>query len=446
MVALYFSVNIVYTNSRGVCMEFVTNLKKEEYEAFVSQNPNGHFMQSYYFGQIQKEKHFIPHYVGLKEKGKLVCTALLLEKKLIMNYCYFYSPRGYVIDYTDKKLVKEFSDALKKYAKEKKALFIKMDPAVKLHNLTPNGEILDGVDNKPLVKYLKQLGYRHQGYNLNFENQQPRFTFRINLDKPWEEIYNAMHPTTRKILNKKNQYQFSIYKGDKKDIKDFYITMVETAKREGILQAPISYYETFYSIFHEQDLSDLYIVKANIKNLLALFNTKIADIQKEIDALQDAKYKNKEKVKNKKQELTNQLNKLNKEQAEIKKIKEKEIVLSSIITVKYGDCVWTVHGGNHSLLMNLNANYLCYYTIMKDAYENGYKRMDCFGACGVANPDKTNPIAGLHTFKKRLGGEYIEFIGEFDFVIYPFLYFLFKKLIPIYRKLIRSIKKNESEK
>lgn len=443
MVALYFSLNIVYTNSRGVYMKFVTDLHEKEYEEFVSQSPNGHFMQSYYFGQIQKEKNFIPHYVGLKDKGKLVCAALLLEKKLIMHYCYFYAPRGYVIDYTNKNLVQEFTNALKKYAQEKKAIFIKTDPAVKLHNLTPDGKILDGLDNRPLVEYLKKLGYKHQGYNLNFENQQPRFTFRIHLDKPWEEIYNAMHPTTRKILNKKNQYHLSIYKGNEKDIDDFYTTMVETAKREGILQAPISYYKTFYSIFNKHHLSDLYVVKANIKNLLHIFSDKINTVKKEMEALQDTKYKNKDKVKNKTQELTNQLNKLNKEVTEIKKIKEKELVLSSIITVKYGNCVWTVHGGNHSLLMDLNANYLCYYTIMKDAYENGYTCMDCFGACGVANPDKTNPIAGLHTFKKRLGGEYTEFIGEFDLVIRPFLYFLFKKLIPIYRRLIRSIKKKE---
>ena len=71
-------------------MEFISNLNKEEYEEFVSNNKNGHFMQSYDFGQIRKEKNFIPHYVGIKENNKLICAALLLEKKLIMKYIYFY--------------------------------------------------------------------------------------------------------------------------------------------------------------------------------------------------------------------------------------------------------------------------------------------------------------------------------------------------------------------
>lgn len=425
-------------------MKFITNLKQEEYENFVNNSKYGHFMQSYYFGQIQKEKNFIPHYVGLKDKNKLVCAALLLEKKLIMNYCYFYSPRGYVLDFNNKKLIKTFTDELKKYAKERNALFIKMDPAIKLHNLDQNGEIIeDSLDNKPLVEYLKSLGYKHQGYNLNFENQQPRFTFRVDLDKPWEEVYNTMHPTTRKILNKKNQYNLSIYKGDSKDIENFYITMRETSKREGILQAPISYYEAFYSIFNKYDLSDLYVVKANIKDLIQTFNHKIDVTKEEIKNLSDEKYKNKGKAKNKVNDLTNQLKKLEKDLEEIKQVKEKEVVLSSIITVKYGDVVWTVHGGNNSILMNLNANYLCYYTIMKDAFDQGYKCMDCFGTCGTFNPDRSNPIFGIHSFKKRLGGEYTEFIGEFDLVTNKFMYFLFKKLIPIYRNIMRRKKKEK---
>lgn len=416
-------------------MEFVSELSKEEYEEFVSNNKNHHFMQSYDFGQIRKEKHFIPHYVGLKENGKLVCAALLLEKKLIMKYTYFYSPRGYVIDFNNKELVKTFTEELKKYTKKKKAIFIKIDPAIKLHNIDIDGNVVDGLDNHPLVDYLKSLGYKHMGYNLGFENEQPRFTFRIDMDKSWDEVYAAMHPTTKKILNKGNQYNLNVYIGDKKDMNDFYLTMIETAKREGIIQSPIEYYENFYEIFNKDNLSDLYVVKVNMEELVKSFESKIENVTKEIEDLSDEKYKNKGKAQNKINDLNNQLAKLNKDLEEIKKIDEKEVVLSSIITVKYGDKVWTVHGGNNSILMNLNANYLLYYTIMKDAYDEGYKCMDCFGTCGIANPDKDNPIFGIHSFKKRLGGEYTEFIGEFDLITNKFMYTAYKKLIPLYRKI-----------
>ena len=65
--------------------EFVEDIDKKEYEDFVFNSNKSHFMQSYYFGQIQKSKEFIPHYVGLRKGKKLVASALVLEKKILNN-------------------------------------------------------------------------------------------------------------------------------------------------------------------------------------------------------------------------------------------------------------------------------------------------------------------------------------------------------------------------
>ena len=419
--------------------KFVTNIGKDEYETFMKNSNCKHFMQSYDFGQIKKLKNFIPHYVGLKDNDKIICAALLLEKKLKFGYSYLYSPRGFVIDFDNHELVRTFTKEIEKFAKEKKAVYTKIDPAIKRHTLDQNGNIVSEENNYETIKFLNSVGFKHLGFNLGFEHEQPRFTFRIDLTGDWEDIYGRMHPTTRKILNKGNQYNLHIYKGNSSDIKDFYTTMIETSKREGIIQSSVEYYKSFFEIFNKDNLSDLYIVKANIKNLISTFETKINEVCEKISLLQE---KENEKNKNIINDLNSKLNKLNKDLEEIKSIKEDEITLSSIITVKYGDTVWTVHGGNNSLLMNLNANYLCYYEIIKGAYNEGFKTVDCFGTCGIANPDKTNPIYGIHSFKKRLGGEYVEFIGEFDYVNKKFLY----KILPIALKIYRKFKRKEAIK
>ena len=87
-------------------MKFEENINETEYENFVSSHKKSHFMQSYYWGEVMKKKNFTPHYVGLKKKNKLVATALLLEKKLPKGYCYFYCPRGYIIDFNDFEILK----------------------------------------------------------------------------------------------------------------------------------------------------------------------------------------------------------------------------------------------------------------------------------------------------------------------------------------------------
>ena len=157
-------------------MQFISNIDKKEFNEFVKKSSKSHFLQTTYWGEFcTKEKNMIPHYVGLKnEKGILVATALLLQKKLPLNYCYFYCPRGYVIDYKNKDLIKKFTEKIREFAKSNKAIYVKIDPDLKLHNLDLDGNVIEGENNLELLDYLKKLGYKHLGFNKAFEHNQPK--------------------------------------------------------------------------------------------------------------------------------------------------------------------------------------------------------------------------------------------------------------------------------
>ena len=101
-------------------MKFVCNLEKFEYEQFVKKNKKSHFLQSYAWGEFSKaSRGLIPHYLGVKnEKNKLIATALLLQKKLPLGFSYFYSPRGFVIDFCDKDLLEYFTKEILNYTKK----------------------------------------------------------------------------------------------------------------------------------------------------------------------------------------------------------------------------------------------------------------------------------------------------------------------------------------
>lgn len=414
-------------------MEFIEIKNKKEYETFVSNHPKSHFMQSYYWGEVMKNKNFDPHYIVLKDDDKIIASALMLRKNLLAGYCYYYIPRGFILDYNDFDLIKKFTKYIKEFAKKNKGVFIKIDPDIKLHNLDLDGKVINDENNFKLLRYLNKIGYKHMGFFKGFVGEQPRYTFRLNLDNDWDNIYKNIHPTTRKILNKGNQYDLDVYIGNSNDIEYFYQTMKETAERENIRSFSINYYKNFYNILNKNNMSDLYIVKVKLKNLIKTYKNKVDSIKDEISNLD--KYKNKEKKKNLLNDLQNKLDKAKLELDNVKKIENDEIILSSIMTVKYGNKVWTIHGGNSTLLRELNSNYLLYHQIIKDAYDNGYKMIDFFGTSGDANPDKNDPNYGIHNFKKRLGGEYTEFIGEFDLIINKLMYFTYKRLIPLYRKI-----------
>lgn len=425
-------------------MQFVSDVKKKDFDSFVLSHSNASFMQSSTWGEFwSKEMNRKPYYVGIVDKKKkLVAAALLFKKELPFGLCYFYSPRGMILDWGNKGLVELFTEEIKRFAKKQKAIYIKIDPEVKLHDLDPDGNVLGG-DHTELVTFLKSLGYKHFGFNKNFEGSEPRYTYRLDLSISEDQLFQNFHPTTKKILKRGNPYQFEIYKNADAKIEDFYFTMKETEKREGILYHSIDYYRNFYESLHPKDMSNLYVVKLNIANAKKINLDKQEELKKQIEQLSDEKYKNEGKNKNKKQEYVNQLTKLEKEYQEFDEINEEEVVLSSILTVQFGDTVWTVHGGNASFLRGLNANYFIYYEIIKDAQKNGFHYIDFFGTTGDPKPE--NPIYGIHLFKKRLGGEYLEYIGEFDLITRPIYYQIFCTLIPFYRKIKRNLLKRKEQ-
>lgn len=391
-------------------MKFIKNVDEEKFNNFIKQNCSS-FMQTSYFGEISKSKGLNYFLVGLENKGDLVAGAMILEKKLIGKFNYLYIPRGFVLDFKNEKIMSEFVKNLKIFGKKRKAIFISIDPEVIIK--------IDGVGKDNLIDNFKQLGFNHLGFNYYFENRQPRFTYNLKLN---DNYVDNFHPTTKKIYKRGNLYDLDIYKGNRDDIDDFYQLMLETGNRKKAIFFSKDYYLNFYNTFNQHNMSDIYLAKVNIDKLKKIYKTKIEEINNSLKKITK---------QSKKKDLTDQLVKYQKEYAEIEQIKSKELVLSSIITVKFKDKVWTVHGGNSTKLRFLNSNYWVYFKIIGDYYKEGFKQIDFFGTIG--KEDKDSNEYGIHLFKKRLGGNKIEYIGEFDLVLNKFIYFLYKKVYKMIR-------------
>ncbi|MGL5540835.1 MAG: lipid II:glycine glycyltransferase FemX [Erysipelotrichaceae bacterium] len=407
---------------------FIENVEQTRYEHFVSGHPKSHFMQSYAFGELKQAHGYRAHYVGMEQEGTLVATCLLLEKRLAKGmFTYFYAQRGMVLDYQNHALLEAFVNAIASYVKAHKGVFFKMDPDIALREIDDQGnEIVNEHNNYPLFNKLIDLGFHHHGFNKDFENAQPRFTFRLDLTQDKETIHKNLHATTRKILNRTPVCK--VYKGSSEDLNQFVELMHETAHRAGFDSAQDAYYRDFYSILGKADMTDLYFASINLSELIGMTQEKIKTLSEEAQ---------KAKSEGKKKDLLVQKEKLEKEIGHYETIAQQhtEVILTSIITVKYGNKSWTVHGGNNDLLRELNGNYYVYYQIIQDMKDQGFALIDFFGTTG--NPDPKNPIYGIYLFKKRLGGTYLEFLGEFDLVFNKPLYWAYHTLAPALRKLLK---------
>ena len=108
--------------------QFKTGIDVNEYDAFVRNFPSTSFMQTPAWSLVKTAWEH--DYVGLYEKNKLICGAMVLKRNLFLGKKLFYIPRGFVVNYNDKNAVKEFVNNLKAYALKNGAIDIKIDPFI----------------------------------------------------------------------------------------------------------------------------------------------------------------------------------------------------------------------------------------------------------------------------------------------------------------------------
>ena len=420
-------------------------LNIDKFDEFVRNNKyKSHFLQSAAWGELSKEKrNLTPYYLGLvDEKGNILAATLLLQKHLPLNLCYFYAPRGYVIDFNDFELLKSFTKELVSFAKKKKAIYIKLDPDIVWQRTKYDGEvILEEAKEKKIMNSLLKLGYHHLGFTKNFETRQPRYTFRIDLKQDLAEIEKHFSKTTMQRINKSLKLATEVEIGSEKDLGEFYQLMMLTEDRKDFVSYPFEYYETLYRLFKKTDDVFLFLGKVNLEKVISILENDLADVEKEYDK---EKEKTSKSAKNKQKELLRRKDKLTEDLEKYKNIEKeygKVMTLSAHMIVTYGNKAWVLYAGNHNLLTETYTNYHTYYEHLKFCKERGIEIYDQFGTIGDLSKD--NPRLGLHEFKKKFGGDYIEFMGEFDYVLKPLYYFAFTKLVPIYRNYIKKRKKKE---
>lgn len=414
--------------------QFIENIDKDKYTDFYLKN-NACFMQSYEWGQFNKiSRNQTPHYVGLMKNKQIVCEALLLEKKGVFNLSYFYSPRGFIIDFKNKELLDEFVKHLKNYIKKHNGIYLKIDPELEYQEIDENGnKIENGYNNYNIYNNLVNLDFKHTGFIKNFENNQPRYTFIIDLTKNIDELENNIHKSVLKKIKK--TYEYDMIFRESKDIDTFYKLLSKTSEKDNFMPYTKEYYKNACKIL--KDIYKLFELVINPKELYNKTKEKLDNIE---NTLNDKKTSAK-LINNLKESKTRLLKELN----ELEPYKNiEELVICSQMCAQTKNTMWTLYIGNDEIGKNFYAVNRMYLEIIKYAKETNHKYLDLFGTTGdVLNTHKN--LAGIHKFKQNFGGKYIEFIGEFDYINNKYLYKVLPIILKVYRKILK-IKRKASKK
>ena len=427
----------------------LVNLSKEEFKKFADTNPQITFHQTEEWANLKKVNGWDSYYVGLKDNDKIVAGALLLAKKVpIINKKMFYSPRGFLIDYNNYDLLKEFTIEIKKFVKDNGGIFVKIDPYVEYQERDNNGDIVEnGYNNKSSYENLLKLGYKFFGFNLMQDTLQPRWMHVIEINgRSEEEVQADMESKTRQILRKNEKACIKTREITRDELPLFKSIMEHTGDRRDFIDRPLSYYEAMWDNLYDSGILKILVAEIFFDEYLENTKKELEDTEK---ALKNRIYKHDNNIlqMNEKKYLSS--NKLDEDNIErlkkqIDKINEyiKEYgnkkTLGTILFLIYGNEVLSLFGGTDDNLMQFQSAYTVHYAGVKYAIDNHYKRYNFYGITGDFR--KENPLYGLYLFKKSFGGHVVELIGEYDLIVSKFWYRIYKITFKLYHG-IKKIKK-----
>lgn len=369
----------------------------------------GHILQTSYWAKLKKE--WSPVFLGgFDEEGGLVLTATLHLRKLpYIGIKMGYIPRGFVCDFENKELLKEFTDYLKGYAKKNKIGFLTLDPDI---HFRENEEVIPKAQD--IKEYLKSLGYRNSD-SKNFEGIQPNFVFRNEL--PTEGDREAMKQEVFRSFSSKTRYNIKVAEKrglvveayDKENITDevlsrFQELMETTGKRDHFIVRHKEYFADMIDFLYPY--CRLYMVKYSYQKDFEQLSEKLKaaeteGVQKKLEAIQE--------------------------------FKNQEIYLSGSVYLYYGKKAWYLYGASENILRDTMPNYAMQWAMIKDSIDLGASIYDFRGVSGDLNPD--NPLYGLYKFKKGFNGDFVEFVGSFDLVNSRLRYHLYKKAFPKFKEI-----------
>lgn len=409
-------------------------LSKEEFQGFSENHPQMTFLQSPCWGELKHQNGWDVVYLGVKKDKKILAGCMMLSKMTPVKKRMFYAPRGFLIDYDDADLLREFTLLIRDYVKQHDGIFFKIDPYLIHKQRDRDGQVVEGgIDHSDVKNRLIQLGYLPQWTKITDQSLQAQWMYTLDLkDKSLEQVMKEMDPKTRQMIRKNEKNGVVVRQGTREDVRLFADIMKHTSERRDFLGRSYEYYLHMYDSFCQEGKFLLMIAEIHPQEQLNLLKQEEKDLQAEYDTrkkehdTQERKMKE-DKYQQRQKDTEEQLQRLQKQQEKMRELADEygEVLpLGAIIYMLYGGEVLSFYGGAYEKFLNFQPFYTLHYEMIRYAIDHGYQTYNFYGIHG--NLVKEDPMYGVYLFKRGFGGQVVELIGEFDYPVSLFWYQVYK--------------------
>jgi len=198
---------------------------KKLLDDFVGSQKNSQFIQSWEWGEFQKNVSGNVWRIAVEDAGQLIASAKVIKKELPMGKSYFYCGRGPIFAGAvwHEQAAQLLYAEIERIAKDELVMFMRFDPYFDYHQ---DMERLAG--NRPFFKTT---------------DVQPSKTMILDIAGEPEEILKSMHQKTRYNIKLAEKKGIKVVEGGKERFEEFWSLLDQTTGRDNFRPHGRSYYQ-----------------------------------------------------------------------------------------------------------------------------------------------------------------------------------------------------------
>jgi lipid II:glycine glycyltransferase (peptidoglycan interpeptide bridge formation enzyme) len=294
-----------------------------------------------------------------------------------------YIPKGPLLDWSDKALRERVLADLRKFARKKGAIFLKIDPEVVLGTGIPaQADAVEDSIGQATVSGLQKSGWLFANDQIQFRN-----TVTIDLSPDEETLLANMKQKTRYNVRLAARKGVKLRVADAGDFDLLYKMYAETSVRDGFVIRGQDYYETVWRTFSEAGM---------LEPLIATVEAEGVDPEP----------------------------------------------VAAMTIFRFAGKALYMHGMSRDLHRNKMPTYFLQWEAMRRAKEAGCTVYDLWGASDIF--DESDSMWGVFRFKQGLGGQVVRHIGAWDYPIRPIWFKLYAQILPKILDVMRKRGKKQT--
>lgn len=411
----------------------IVTLSKEEFDDFSSKHIFNTYFQSSNYSEFAKiNDGYSVHFLGFVDEtsGRIMAASLMLYKPLFWGYKYAYAPRGILMDYENSEMVTTITKCIKKLLKKQKFIFIKIDPLIVVSERDKNGKIIK-FNNKvnDILDTLKKNDYEHLGFNIYNESILPRWNVVAKLNKDGRILFNNFSNEVKDKISYANNIGLVVEEDPEVDIDKFLEVVRKTNNKFGKKRL-----QNLRNAFINDKKIKIFYVKLDTKKYVGNANKLYREEEEKNLALgsiiqsgDSIKY-NIQKAINDKITSDKLLSAYKKDivsSTKLLKTNPNGIVCGVAVTIEDARGVNIELNIVDNNYVRYNPNTLLIYEIMKYFAKLNYSYINIGAITG--NFDPLSKYYSLLEGKLGFNSSILEYIGEFNIIINPTLYKIYKR-------------------